>query len=820
MRLSMHDPGSRNAGSTRLSAPNPGFAMRLEGVQENLGAARRFLERSLLDVLVVVSGVCLSVTLALAQTPAPLELKSSRMLRNVTSPADRSTQPVFVYGDHMSSRTDIETVVDGHAELRRGDMVIRADRLEYFQPEDTATARGNVRINRAGDVYEGPELVLKVESFEGFFRNPRYQLLKNQGHGEAERVDFIDANQALIRNATYTTCRRQPGPSWMPDWIIRAASIRIDNEEDIGQAESAVLSFKGVPLLPVPAFSFPLSNKRKSGALPPSLGIDNVNGVELSAPYYWNIAPNRDATLTPSVMSKRGVDLGTEFRYLENDYRGQFSGNFMPGDKLRSANRWGYSLAHNGRVATGLNAVGDLGVSLSLNRVSDDNYWRDFTRVSPGLTQRLLPNDLNLAWARGDFSTNLRVLKWQTLQDVDSPIVPPYDRLPQLAMRYARSNVRGFDFSVDADATQFKADRTLTGQPNGQRVFSSIQVSHPWISPSGFITPKLRLHATNYQFDGALSNGLTSASRVVPTFSLDSGLVFERDARYFGRAFRQTLEPRAFYVLTPYRDQSSLPNYDSGINDFNFASIYTDNAFVGNDRISDSNLLTFGVSTRLLNPDTGAEAARFGIAQRVRLSDQRVALPGGNTVAKGFSDVLFGATLNVDPKWSFDTTVQFDPDTRRSERSTIAGRYSPGNYRVVSAAYRLQRGSSEQVDIAWQWPINDLWGDRGQDLGTGQGQGEGRWYSVGRMNFSLRDGKLVDSVLGFEYDGGCWLGRVVLDRMTTGRTSASNRVLFQLEFVGFSRLGSSPLETLKRSIPRYQFLRETSTSPSRFSNYD
>ena len=800
MRLSMHDPGSRNAGSTRL--------------------------RLLLDALIVASGVCLPVSLAWAQAAAtqpnapPLQLKSSRMLRDVTAPADRSTQPVFVSGDHMSSRTDIETVVDGHAELRRGDMVIRADRLEYFQPEDTATARGNVRINRAGDVYEGPELVLKVESFEGFFRNPRYQLLKNQGHGEAERVDFIDENRALIRNATYTTCRRLPGPSWMPDWIIRAASIRIDNEEDVGQAESAVLSFKGVPLLPVPAFSFPLSNKRKSGALPPSFGIDNINGVELSAPYYWNIAPNRDATLTPSVMSKRGVDLGAEFRYLETDYQGQFRGNFMPGDKLRSANRWGYSLTHGGIVATGLVAVGDIGVSLSLNRVSDDNYWRDFTRVSPGLTQRLLPNDLNLTWARGDFSTHLRVLKWQTLQDVASPIVPPYDRLPQLAMRYARSNVRGFDFSFNADATQFEADRSLTGQPNGQRVFSSVEVSHPWISPSGFITPKLRLHATNYQFDAALSNGSTSASRVVPTFSLDSGLIFERDTRFFGRAFRQTLEPRAFYVLTPYRDQNSLPNYDSGINDFNFASIYTDNAFVGNDRISDSNLLTLGVSTRLLDPDTGAEAARFGIAQRVRLKDQRVVLPGGSTVAKGFSDVLLGATLNVDPKWSFDTTVQFDPDTRRSVRSTLAGRYSPGNYRVVSAAYRLQRGSSEQVDIAWQWPINDLWGDRGQDLGAGKGQGEGRWYSVGRMNFSLRDGKLVDSVLGFEYDGGCWLGRVVLDRMTTGRTSASNRILFQLEFVGFSRLGSSPLETLRRSIPRYQFLRETSTSPSRFSNYD
>ena len=187
---------------------------------------------------------------------------------------------------------------------------------------------------------------------------------------------------------------------------------------------------------------------------------------------------------------------------------------------------------------------------------------------------------------------------------------------------------------------------------------------------------------------------------------------------------------------------------------------------------------------------------------------------------KGFSDVLVGATLNLDPRWTFDSTVQFDMDTKRSVRSTIGGRYSPGNYRVVSAAYRLQRGTSEQLDVAWQWPLNDLWGDRGQDLGPGQGQGTGRWYSVGRMNFSLRDGKLVDTVLGFEYDGGCWLGRVVLDRLQTGSSTANNRILFQLEFVGFSRLGSNPLDTLKQNIPRYQFLRETSTSAGRFSNYD
>ncbi|MEO8542144.1 MAG: LPS-assembly protein LptD [Burkholderiaceae bacterium] len=796
MRRSMLEPGSRAAVAAR--------------------------SRIALDLALVAAGACLSTTAVLAQVtpePAPLQLKSSRMLRDAIPKGDRDGQPSFVSGDSMSSRTDLDTVLEGNAELRRGDMVIRADRLDYYQPDDLAKARGNVRINRAGDIYEGPELELKVESFEGFFRNPRYQLLKNQGHGEADRVDFIDEKRAIIRNATFTTCKRG-GPSWMPDWIIRAASISIDNEEDVGQAENAVLSFKGVPLLPVPAFTFPLSNKRKSGVLPPTFGIDNVNGIEVTAPYYWNIAPNRDATISPSLMSKRGVDLGAEFRYLETDYKGEFRGNFMPVDKLRDMNRWGYSLTHTGTIRTGLEAVGNLGMSLSLNRVSDDNYWRDFTRVSPGLTQRLLPNDLNLYWSSGYLTTSLRMLKWQTLQDVTSPIVPPYDRMPQLAMRYARVNLNGFDMSVDADATRFNSDSVLTGQPNGSRAYSAFEVSRPWVSPSGFITPKLRLHATNYQFNSPLSNGATSASRVLPTLSLDSGLVFERDTELFGRAFRQTLEPRAFYVLTPYRNQSALPNYDSGRSDFNFASIYTENAFVGNDRISDSNMLTLGVSTRLLDPNSGAEAANFGIAQRVLFKDQRVVLPGETTLSKGLSDVLLGATVNLNSRWSFDTTVQFDWDTRRTTRSTVAGRYSPGNYRVLSAAYRYQRGSSEQLDIGWQWPINDLWGDRGQDLGPGQGQGPGRWYSVGRMNFSMRDGKLVDSVVGFEYDGGCWLGRVVLDRTQTSTSSASNRILFQLEFVGFSRLGSSPLETLRRSIPRYQFLRETSSSPSRFSNYD
>jgi LPS-assembly protein len=748
-------------------------------------------------------------------------LKPSTQLREDIPATVRPSLPTFISGERASGRTDLETVIEGDAELRRGDMSIRSDRLEYYQPDDLVKARGNVHINRAGNTYEGPLLELKVDAFEGFFLAPRYHFLKNGAYGEAERVDFLDDKRAIIRNATYTTCLRRPGPSWLPDWIIHAASIRIDNEEETGHASGAVLRFMNVPILPVPELSFPLSDKRKSGLLPPTIGLDNLNGVELTLPYYWNIAPNRDATFFPALMSKRGIDLGGEFRYLEPSYQGKLRADYMPSDTLRDRDRWGYSYVHTGSFTTAFAGLGTVGLNLNLNRVSDDNYWRDFSRSGSSLTQRLLASDGSVSWGSGNLSLTARSLTWQTLQDVSSPIVPPYDRRPQLVARYSRSNLAGgLEASVEADYTQFESDRTLTGQPNAKRTYTLAQVSRPWQAPGWFFTPKLQLHATNYQFDAPLANGATSANRVVPTFSLDSGLVFERDASFFGRAFRQTLEPRAFYVHTPFRDQSLLPNYDSAATDFNFATIYTENAFGGNDRISDNNLLTLGATTRLLDPATGAEAARFGVAQRLRFKDQRVTLPGGEPVSERLSDILFGASVNWVPQWSTDATVQYNPKTGRSIRSTIGARYNPGNYRVVSAAYRLQSGSSEQIDVGWQWPINDLWGDRGKNLGPGMGEGEGRWYSVGRLNYSLQDKKLVDAVVGLEYDAGCWIGRVVMERLQSSTSSANKRILFQLEFVGFTRLGSNALQSLKENIPRYQYLREQITTPSRFSNYD
>ena len=308
----------------------------------------------------------------------------------------------------------------------------------------------------------------------------------------------------------------------------------------------------------------------------------------------------------------------------------------------------------------------------------------------------------------------------------------------------------------------------------------------------------------------------------MPTFSLDSGLQFERKASFLGRNFTQTLEPRAFYVRTPYRNQSLLPNYDSAANDFNFATVFTENSFTGNDRISDANLLTLGVTSRLLEPATGAEAVRFGVAQRLGFEDQKVTLPGVLPASNRVSDLLLGTTINWDPQWTVDGTVQYNPKAGRSERSVLGVRYAPGNYRVVSASIRRQRNVSNLIDVSTQWPLNDLWGDKGRDLGAGQGQGGGRYYGVGRLNYSMLDKKLVDGIIGLEYDGCCWIGRVVLQRSQSSAALSNTRILFQLELVGFSRLGSNPLEALRSNIPRYQSLRGPASisTPSRFTNYD
>ena len=757
-----------------------------------------------------------------------LQLKNSTLLQDVYPQEVRDQQPIYIKGDNLAGQPDIKASVHGDAELRRGDRVIRAEKLDYAVPEDKVNAVGSVYINQAGNIYQGDALDLQVDAFKGQFDNANYRFLANGAYGESSRVDFVDKDHTVVHNATYTTCQRDDEASWQPAWVLKAETIHLDMAEDVGVAKNAKLQFKGVTVLPVPSMSFPLSDKRKSGLLPPMIGIDKLGGIEYTQPYYWNIAPNRDMTITPTVMTKRGANLTGQFRYLEPSYSGVTYASFMPSDKLRDRERWGLSWQHKATFDT---PVGGLGLNMNINRVSDDDYWRDFRLAPVALRQRLLPSTANLSWAKGDGVLSLNVVRYQTLQDPLAPIAPPYSMVPQLQYRYTPLDLPyGLDFSAVADTTRFELIRPITGQVgnNGQRSYMQAQLSRPFLSPGAYITPKLMLHTSMYQTDNAMSDGNKSANRTLPTFSLDSGLVFERDTSLFGKKLLQTFEPRAFYTYTPYRNQSMLPLYDTGRSDFNFSSIFSENDYVGQDRIADNHLMTLGATSRFIDPDTGAEKLKFAVAQRVRFSDQKVLLPGEVPATSRFSDILLGAAVNWTDKWSTEATTQYNQDLNRTVRTTVMARYSPGNYRTFNIGYRSQydtvalANASKLVDVGWQWPLNDLWGDKGKDLGPGRGQGGGRWYAVGRLNYSIKDRKLVDTVVGFEYDGCCWIGRVVLERLQSSVIQSNLRLLFQLEFVGFSRLsfGADPTTSLKQNVPRYQYLREAVTPPSRFTNYD
>lgn len=760
-----------------------------------------------------------------------LVLRTSPVLEESLSERQTQEGAIYLSGQSLTVRPDLDLVIEGQASMRKPGMGIQAERLSYDQSQDVVEATGQVRILRPGSLFEGPQLKLQVDSFQGFLAQPRFELHGSGAYGQAAQMVFLDESRALVREASYTTCKRTPGPEWLPQWVLQATQLTLDEEESTVQAEGVRLRFQGVPILAIPAATFPMSNARRSGWLPPVVGITTNNGIEVAQPYYLDLAPNRDATLTTHLMGKRGVAVDTEFRYLERDYSGLARLNLMPSDALSERARWAWSSQHNASLDTGLAGVGRVGLGLNLNRVSDDNYWRDFSRSGQVLTQRLLPSTGVLSWGQGDFSMSAQVQRWQTLQDINAPITPPYDRAPQIGLRYGQWNADGLDWSVQADTTRFEASydripRNTAVPRNGERSFVLAQVSRPWIRPWGFFTPKLQLHATRYQLDLPMDNGERAANRVLPTLSLDAGLVYERETQWFGRGVTQTLEPRAFYARTPFKDQRFLPVYDSGATDFNLSTIYSENAYVGHDRLVDNDALTLGVTSRFFDADNGAEMLRVGLAQRIRFSDQQVVLPGQVPVGSGLSDLLLGAGVRWDDRWALDSTVQINSQTDRISRSTLQGRYSPGPYRVVNAAYRLNQGVSEQLELGWQWPLSDLFGRQSAQAESawtrtpGQGLGPDRWYSVGRLNFSLTEGRMVDSLLGFEYDAGCWIGRIAFERIQSTVTTATSRLLFQMEFIGLARVGASPLNALRNNIPRYMNLRDKPPQPSRFQHYE
>lgn len=779
----------------------------------------------------------------------PLRLRASPWLNETVPVLSKQQAATVLWGNNIQGQVDKQITVTGNAELRRPGDVLKADSIHYDQSQNMATAKGNITLNRQGNVFKGDTLQLQLDSYAGGFDNVRYQVLQTDGAGAASRVDFIDQKRSIIHDGTYSTCqacanrsqknqddtaqehkqKSKEAKERKPAWYIKGKRIYIDQERDEGFVEQGALVFGGVPIIPVPRFGFPLSDARRSGFLPPTFNVSTMSGVEYSQPYYFNIAPNRDATLTSNVSSKRGIDLHGQFRYLEPNYHGQLAANFMPNDRKTKTNRWSYRVQHSQRFPS--SDWGRLGLTIDATRVSDNTYWRDFkdftgTRTHT-VSERQLPSTVTLDWANGFWSAYIKAQRWQTLQlPAPDNIVPPFDKLPQVHARYARNNIKGFDMSLDLDMTRFQSKPALTGYPNGTRAHVYGKVSRPWLRPWGFLTPSVEFNAMHYNTDTAMPNGKRSGGMALPTLSVDSGLIFERSSKIFNTDIKQTLEPRLFYTYTPYKKQSHLPVYDSAAKSFNFASIFSSNPFTGADRIADNNSLTMGVTSRLYSAKTGSELARLSVAQRYRFSPRRVFLGANPNTQSSFSNILLEAQVNWHPHWSARASATYDQKAP-SGKKIIDGRfgiqYAPAPYRVLSANTSYQANGHEQVDVGWQWPLNDLWGDKGKQLPPGRGQGGGRLYSIGRVYYSLKERRITDALLGLEYDACCWIGRIAWRRQQTQTLPrvVDNSVMLQIEFVGLSKIGTRTLGAFREHIPGYTPLRQPKLyKPSRFQRYD
>ncbi len=736
----------------------------------------------------------------------------------VKAVSETQDEPVYVESDNLTGDQENQVDATGNAILIKADQTIRADHLIYDQETADVEGLGSVVVEQKGSTMSGPHLKINMDTHAGYMEEPVFFLKENDGRGTGDMLHIQDQQHFTLDNGTYTTC-----PADDQDWLMKMGSLEIDRVEQVGVARHARVEFMNVPILYSPWMDFPLGDQRKSGFLSPIIGGTTKGGSELTLPFYWNIAPNFDATFSPRIMTKRGLMLGNEFRYLEPAFGGELQMDVLPNDALANKNRARFGLKHRQSFGGGLTG------QINFNRVSDNAYYRDLSSVVNVTSQINLLQDASLSYGAGWWSGTARVQRYQTLQDPLAPIGVPYARLPQFTLN-ATQNFAGANVSVAGEYVSFSHPVAV----NGQRFVFSPSVSYPLITQPGYyLTPKFTLHSTSYVMGSNNATTLPDSSRTLPILSLDSGAVFERDINLFGKSYLNTLEPRAYYVYVPYKNQDLLPVYDTAQAPFSFAQMFTENRFFGNDRIGDADQVTLAVSSRFLGQDDGAEHLKLTVGERFSFSTPRVNLVAPTT-STNKSDILLAASGRASSVWSFDSELQYSPALSRIQHYNVMARYRPEAGKVLNLGYRFVSDSLgalipgvitpigfttisgvvyptyaggayttlggnnysvaspglRQINISGQWPLSS------------------HWHAVGQWNYSFLDSRLLSGIVGLEYEQSCWMLRLVAHSLTVGTNQTSTGIFLQLELNELVKVGSDPLTLLKQSVPGYTKLNE------------
>ena len=693
-------------------------------------------------------------------------------LPDLPTNGDRSAAPMDVEGDLAESSDGNHYVLQGGARVQQLDQVIRADRFDYLRDSTKWVADGNIR-------YQDRSMLLSADHGEGTttpsvstMDGVRYQLLDSRGNGVAKRAMLPDDDHANLTGASYTTCDIGD-----PQWEFRAREMHLDRANGIGRAKDVTFRVGNVPILWLPFARFPLDDRRVSGFLYPEIGYSQRRGFEIAMPYYLNLAPNYDATLTPRLLTERGLMLGGEFRYLTNRSTGKLEFTYLPNDDQTGRDR---SLVHfDNRTSLGAN----WGLVADINNASDKYYFEDFGR---GLNQSaisLLGSRLYLEgrgrWWNASFGGD----RYQ----ITDPNIPnsgePYQRLPRATFEGEHPLLAGFSGGIKSEFVAFSHSDAVEAKRGDFYPYLAL----PLQAAGWFLRPELGYRYTRYEIDRAIN---PSPHRGTPIFSVDGGLIFERDASIFGNGFIQTLEPRAYYLRVPYRNQDDLPLFDTYSVPLSYGQLFRPNQFVGADRQSDANNLTLALTTRLIEDASGEDRLSATLGQIRYFDEQRVQLPGAPPTNYDGSAYVGSLDVRLGQRWRLRLDQQYNPNSNQTDLSAVSLQNRFGLDGAVNVSYRYRRNYLEQADVSALVPITR------------------EWRLVGRHTYSFFDHKPLETFAGVEHDSCCTTWRVLARRWVRNTVANDQQIekalYFEIEFKGVGSFGQKTDDFLRRAILGYR----------------
>lgn len=661
--------------------------------------------------------------------------------------------------------------INSRVEVQQGLRHFSADSVNYDSSDRHFDVSGKVE-------YRDPQMVVRGDTGsltreEAAFKGAQFELPQRSARGAAESLSLTRDGILKLGAVRYTTC-----PPESQDWQIMADRVSIDTARSIGTARDARVEFLGVPIMRLPVISFPVGDARKSGVLFPSLGSTTRSGAQLSVPYYFNLAPNQDLTVTPTWYSRRGVDLEGQYRFLTHGSHGEITGNLLPSDRRADRSRNRLKLSEVTQLPQGWR------LTVDAENVSDAQYFEDFYQGADGSSVAFLPRRMQLSFRGDHLDAGLLMSNFQTLDQALDQTDRPYTEVPRI---YARGNWQidlpalPLLYGFDSEATSFRRSEGV----EGWRIDAAPQLALNYVAPGYFVRPALAVEGTWYKLNNTVPGANDSPDRVLPIASLDAGMQFERESGSHGER-RVTLEPRLMYLYVPYRNQADIPVFDTAEPDLNWIELFRANRYAGVDRISDANQLSAGVTTQLYSSSSGTRFLSTTLGQTFYFDSPRVTLPDEPAFERHASDLIAQAELQAFRNWNISLGLQWDHNQEQARRAEAHVRYQPAPQSVVNVGYRFQRDRMEQADLSAAWPVTNHW----------------RLY--GRTLYSLRDDQFIERFAGFEYDSCCWRVRAVARDYVSRRSGDRDRSIYlQLELKGLSSVGQAADAFLERAIRGY-----------------